>query len=340
MAVGKFAARRTRAGRSFLLAAYSAVSFPLGIAVAQSAMPPWKPTRTVELVAVNAPGGGSDRIVRMMAAILQDRKMIEAPLTVVNKPGGGGSVAYAYIQQRPGDGHSVVLASRAILTNHIAGRGPSFTELTPLPLLFGEYIAVTVRPDSPIRDGRDLIERLKQDPGALTFGIATSMGNPNHQGIAAAAKAAGLDVKKLKTVIFPSGGAATTAMLGGHIDVVPISAAFAASMARSGQVRLVALAAPQRLAGVLAEVPTWREQGYDAVVSNWRSMIGPRGMTDAQIAYWEEVLRRLTETEEWKRELDSNYWTGDYRTSAETRRFMEQDNAVVRAFLTELGLAK
>jgi putative tricarboxylic transport membrane protein len=91
---------------------------------------------------------------------------------------------------------------------------------------------------------------------------------------------------------------------------------------------------------VLAEVPTWREQGYDAVVSNWRSMIGPRGMTDMQIAYWEEVLRRLTETEEWKRELDNNYWTSDYRTSAETRRFMEQDNAVVRAFLTELGLAK
>jgi putative tricarboxylic transport membrane protein len=310
------------------------------VASGAQAQPAWKPEKAVELIAMNAPGGGSDRILRILAAIMQERRHLEVPVNVVNKPGGGGSVAYAYLNQHAGDGHYLQLASKSLLTNNIAGRGPSYTEFTPVAFLFGEYVSVTVRPDSPLKSGKEMIERLKKDPGALTFGIATSLGNPNHQGVANALKAAGVDIKKLRTVIFPSGGAASTAMMGGHVDVVPITAAFAASMVRQGQVRLLAVTAPARLTGVLADVPTWREQGYDAVVSNWRSMFGPKGMTPAQIAYWEQALLRFVESDEWKKELDNNFWRSEYMRSAETRKYMEQDNAEARAFLVELGLAK
>ncbi len=300
----------------------------------------WKPERPVELIAMNAPGGGSDRTLRIMAKILQEGRHVEVPVNVVNKPGGGGSVAYAYLNQHPGDAHYLQLASKSLLTNHIAGRGPSYSDFTPVAFLFGEYVSVTVKPDSPLRTGRDLIERMKKDPGALSFGIATSLGNPNHQAVAAALKAAGVDIRKLRTVIFPSGGAASTAMLGGHVDVVPITAAFAASMARQGQVRVLAVTAPTRLPDVLADVPTWREQGYDAVVSNWRSIFGPRGMSAPQIAYWEQALQRFVESDGWKKELGVNFWRSEYLRSAETRKFIEQDDAQARAFLSELGLAK
>ena len=313
---------------------------PLAAGGGAAAAAEWKPEKPVEIIAVNAPGGGSDRIARIMVKILQENRYVQTPVSVVNKPGGGGTVAYAYINQRPGDGHYLVLGSRSILTNHIAGLGPSYTDLTPVANLFGEYIAVTVKPDSPLRNGGDLIERVKKDPAGVSFGIATSLGNPNHQGVAAAFKAAGLDIKIMKNVIFPSGGAASTAMLGGHIDVVPISVAFAASLVRNGQVRLIAVTSPKRLPGVLADVPTWREQGYDAVVSTWRCLIGPKGMTKEQIAYWEAVFRRLIDADEWKNELESNFWTSEYMGSAETRKYMEQDNEQVKAFLTDLGMAK
>jgi putative tricarboxylic transport membrane protein len=317
-----------------------AVVFFVALAAGAQAQTAWKPERPVELIAMNAPGGGSDRTLRIMSRIMQQTQLVPVAVNVVNKPGGGGTVAYNYLNTHPGDAHYLQLASKSLLTNHIAGHGPSYTDFTPVAFLFGEYISVTVKPDSPLKSGREIIERLKKDPGALTFGIATSLGNPNHQAIATPLREAGIDIKKLKTVIFPSGGAASTAMMGGHVDIVPITAAFAASMARQGQVRVLAVTSPARLPEVLAGVPTWREQGYDVIVSNWRSMVGPKGMTGAQIAFWEQTFRRFVESDEWKKELETNFWTSEYMPSAETRKYLEQDNAQVRAFLAELGLAK
>lgn len=329
--------RAAVSNRRWIIAALFTIAALPAIAAAP---PAWRPDRAVEAIATNAPGGGGDRILRIMANVMQELRVLDVPFNVVNKPGGGGAVSYAYLNQHPGDGHYLILASKSLLTNHIVGRGPSYTEFTPVAHLFGEWIAVTVKPDSPLKNGRDLVERLKKDPAALSFGIATSIGNPNHQGVATALKAAGVDIKKMRAVIFPSGGAASTAMMGGHIDVVPITAAFAASMLRAGQVRLLAVASPQRLTGVLAEVPTWREQGFEAVVSNWRGMVGPKGMTAAQSAYWEEAMRRFSDSEEWKKELETNFWTNDYRGGAEMRKFLDEDNAQVRAFLVDIGLAK
>jgi putative tricarboxylic transport membrane protein len=333
----KYAPRLRLCRQTALLAALGGA---LALQVAAAAEPGWKPDKTIEIIATNAPGGGSDRIIRIMTKVMQQRRDLTVPIAIINKPGGGGSVSYAYLNQHPGDGHYLVLGSKAILTNNIAGRGPSFTELTPVAHLFNEYVSVTVRPDSPLKSGRDLVERLKQDPTALSFGIATSLGGPNHQAVAAALKEAGVDIRKMRKVIFPSGGAASTAMLGGHVDVVPVSAAFAASMLRNGQVRLLAVAAPKRLPGVLADVPTWREQGYDAVVSNWRLMVGPRGMTPAQIAYWESTFRRFGDSEDWRKELESNFWTHEFMGSTETTKFLERENSQARTFLVDLGLVK
>lgn len=317
---------------------------PLAILLLSGSMvfasePAWKPTKPVELVAINAPGGGSDRILRLMVKVFQEQKAMDVPVNPVNKPGGGGAVAYAYVGQQA-DGHYLVLANKSMLTNNIVGRGPSYTEFTPVANLFGEYISVTVKPDSPVKSGVDLIERLKKDVNSLSLGIATSIGNPNHQGVAVALGLAGVDIKKTRNAIFPSGGAATTALMGGHVDVAPVTAAFAASLARNGQVRVIAVTSPRRLGGALADVPTWREQGYDAVVSNWRTFFGSKKMTPAQVAYWEATFKRLSESEEWRKELAENLWLNDFLPGAEMRKQIDKDDAQMRVFLKELALTK
>lgn len=326
--------------RSWIVFALLALTPSLATTAAHAAAAEWKPVNAVELIALNAPGGGSDRILRLMQKIIQDQPGMTAPVNVVNKPGGGGNIAYSYLNQHPGNGHYLALASKSLLTNNIVGRGPSYTTLTTVAHLFNEYIAVTVTPDSPIKTGKDLVERLKKDPQAVSFGIATSIGSPNHQGVAVALNRDGIDVKKLRAVIFASGGAATTALFGGHIDVVPISVAFATSLLRNGQVRILAIAAPQRLPGDLAGVPTWREQGYDAVVSQWRGFVGPKDMTASQIAYWERAFRHLLDSPEWKKELDTNFWQADFRDSAGFRKVLDEDNAELTRFLDDIGLVK
>jgi putative tricarboxylic transport membrane protein len=309
-------------------------------AVSDVAAQEWRPVKPVEIIATNAPGGGSDRIGRIMIKIMQERKLVPTAINLVNKPGGGSAVAYNYVNQYPGNGHFLVLGSRSLLTNHIAGHGPNPADFTPVAHLFDEYIAVTVKPVSPIRSGKDLLGFMKKDPSAISFGIATSLGAPNHSGVAAPFKAAGIDIKKMKSVIFPSGGAASTALMGGHIDVVPISVAFATSLLRNGQVRLLAVTSPERLGGVLKDVPTWKEQGANVVVAQWRVLIGPKGMTPEQLAFWENTMRRLMEADDWKNEMTTNFWKANLEGSAPTRQFLQRDFQEAKAFLTELGLAK
>ncbi len=301
----------------------------------------WQPDRNVEIVINTAPGSGQDSTGRLIQKILQDRKAVPTSLSVVNKPGGGGAIAYGYLQGHAGNGHFVSIASKSLLTNHISGRSKvTYSDLTPLAILFDEYITVAVKADSPIKSGRELIDLLKKDPGALSFGVATSLGNPNHQGIAKALKVSGIDLKKTKTPVFQSGGQAITALLGGHVDAVPGSVGLMRKHLEAGTIRVIAIASPQRLGGLYANVPTWKEQGADAVVSNWRGLIGPPGMTPAQLAYWDNALKQLSQSEAWKQELDKNNWDNEYKPSAETKKYMDAEYAELKAFLTELELVK
>ncbi len=301
----------------------------------------WQPDKNVEIVINTGPGSGQDVTGRFMQKLLQDLKLVPTSSTVVNKPGGGGAIAYGYMNQHQGDGHYVAIASKSLLTNHIMGRAPvTYTHLTPLAILFEEYIAVAVKADSAIKDGRDLLARMKADPASVSFGVATSLGNPNHQGVAMALKRVGVDVRKAKNVVFQSGGNAITSLLGGHVDVVPGSVGLMQSHLQAGSIRVIAIAAPQRLTGLFAQVPTWKEQGADAIVSNWRGLIGPGGMTPAQTAYWDRATRQFTQSEAWKQELAKKNWDDEYKASAETRKYMDAEYTELKGFLTEMDLAK
>ncbi|HEX2828544.1 MAG TPA: tripartite tricarboxylate transporter substrate-binding protein [Burkholderiales bacterium] len=159
-----------------------------------------------------------------MQSVLQKLKYFDAPITVVNRAGAGSALSGLYVNKFEGNGHYVLLSGKALVVSDLMGRLPfQYTDLTPLAHLMDEYIGVAVKADSPIRSGRDLLDRLKKDPAAHSVAVATALGNANHQAVASAMKASGIDPRKARTVIFNSGGAAMTALLGGHVDVVPVS---------------------------------------------------------------------------------------------------------------------
>lgn len=301
----------------------------------------WKPTKNVEIIVGVSPGGGVDRTARTLQKILQERRLLGASSAVVNKPGGGGILAQSYLNQHAGDAHFIEVSATSLLTNNITGKTlNAWSDFTPLAMLYDEYIGFVVKAGSPLASARDLAAILRKDSSALPIGIATSAGNTNHIAAAMLTKLAGGDAKKLKIVVFGSGGESTTALLGGHVGLVVTPAATALPQVQSGALRMLAVAAPQRLAGLLGQVPTWREAGYDVVVSNWRPVMGPRGLSAEQIAYWESLLERFTQTAEWKDELAATGGVPHYMGSRELARFLDAQSIVFRGILGELGLAR
>lgn len=306
-----------------------------------SAQSGWKPERNVEIISGTAAGGAVDRANRVVQRIWQDRKIVEANTVVLNKPGGGNTVAWNYINQHAGDGHYVSIAPYTLLTNNIVGTSPmTWNDFTPISLLFNEYMTVSVRADSPIKSGADLVARLKKDPGSLSIAVASTLGNHIHIGIAKALKAAGIDIRKLKVVAFKSSGESITNVLGGHIDVVSSTTPNVVGQLQAGKIRVIAITSAQRMPGALADVPTWKEQGIDGTFSASQGAIGPRGLNAAQVAYWENAFRQLSQTEEWKKELAGSYWVSNFLSSGETAKYYAAQAAELREILVELGLAK
>jgi putative tricarboxylic transport membrane protein len=301
----------------------------------------WSPQKNVEIVVPNPPGGSNDKTARSLERIMLTNKLLQVTLSIQNKSGGGGSIAYTYVQQRAGDAHVLVVAGPAILTNHIVGSSPlRHSDLTSVASLFDDYTVFAVAANSNLKTGKDLIERLRKDPKSVTIGFSPLLGSHNHIAAGVLMKTIGGNARDLKVVAFKGSSDAVTTLLGGHIDLVTTAAGNVAPHVAAGRMRVLAITSAKRFPGAFAEVPTWKEQGADFTFGAWRSIFAPKGLTPQQLAYWEGVLRKSTEAAEWKEELEKNIWSDVFTGSAQFTKDLEQDYASMKAVLVDLGLAK
>lgn len=300
----------------------------------------WKPDRTAEIVVTAGPGGNQDLTARAIEHIWREHKIV--PSTIVrNKPGGGGAIASAYVKQHAGDPHFLLMVAPTLLTSRIMGRMDfRHDELSPVATLYDEYIFVSVKSDSPMRSGTDLIANLKSDPASARIAVASALGNHIHMGIALPMKAAGVDIRRMKVVAFKSSGQSMTALLGGHVDVAVSTLGTVLPHLEAGKVRVLGVSAPKRLGGNLAGIPTWIEQGARASFSSWRAIAAAPGVGKAQVAYWEAAMVALVRTPEWKADLARNHRESQFLSSEQTRRFLDAEYRELEAALGELGLAK
>jgi putative tricarboxylic transport membrane protein len=301
----------------------------------------WKPQQPVEVIIGSAAGSSPDTMARAIQKIWQDKRLVEVPANVVNRVGGGNTVAWNFLNTKKGDGHFLMVSNINLSAGHLTGTTPwSYRDFTSLGILFHEYIALAVVVDSPIKDGRDALTRLQKDPGSLSLGVSSVAGGANHIGPGLAFKAAGVDVKKVRTVVFDSAGKTMTALLGGHVDLAGTSITAALRQVKNGKVRVLGVTAPKRLGGDMAQFPTWREQGVDAEFSNYRGYIGPPAMTPAQVAYWEGVLARLDADEAWHAYIDQNELDRDYMNGRAAYQYLDNLDGKLRGILGDLGLLK
>jgi putative tricarboxylic transport membrane protein len=324
-----------------VILALSAALAMIAAAPSAFAQKSWKPDRPIEIIVGTDPGSGFDRTARLLQRIWQTDHLVEQPVTVVNKAGGFGAIGWAYMNQRGKSGNVVAIISPLLLTNNITGNMElSYRDVAPLALLEDEEIAFAVYNDSAIKTGKDFIDKLQHDPSSISVGVS-GIGGQNHVALALVAQAAGeIDVAKLKVISFAGSGDVTTSVMGGHVESTASPASTIAPQVQAGRLRAIGISSEQRIGGALADVPTWREQGVDAAFSNWRGVIGPKGMTPEQIQYWDGVLAKTVETQEWKDEVQRSQLTDHYLASHEAGEFLAAENDKLVGIMRKLGLAK
>ena len=325
---------------------FRAVRFSFGVALYAAAVSfacaqGWKPERGIEIVVPTTPGGSVDLSGRFLQKILQESGLVKVPITILNKPGAGGALSLVYLNQHAADAHYLAVNTPNIVANDINGRSAvHYTDVTPLATLADQYTAVAVRVDSPLKTGQDFIDRLRKDPASIAVSTPTTLGSTNHLSFALIARAAGVDVKKLKAVILGSGADAATAVLGGHVDAHVGTTSSVIKLVEAGKLRVLAIAAPHRIGAPYDKTPTWTELGFPVVLGTWRGIIGPRNLTREQVAFWNDAIGKAMKSEIWKQALRDNDWEANYLDSAGTQKLFEAEYAKYRSILTDLGLFK
>lgn len=305
------------------------------------AQPAWRPEKQVEVIVPTAPGGGNDTFARLMQKILQEQKLVATPVLVLNKSGGNQTLAANYLTQHAADPHYLLFATSSLVTNQIQGLAQyNYADFPALGLAFLDYSAFMVPANSPLKSMRDLLDRLKADTESVAFSVI-SRGGTAHAALAQAARAAGIDPRRLKIVVFKTSAEASTALMGGHIQAAVSSAAGSTPQVVAGNIRMLAIASPQRRTGALAHVPTLAEEGVPATgLTTWRGIFGAKGITGPQIGFWEDALARLFSSEEWQARMAEHNVAAPPLRGRELAKYFETQYAQTRSVLVELGLAK
>jgi putative tricarboxylic transport membrane protein len=300
----------------------------------------WRPDKTVEIIIGAAPGGANDRVARAVQRGLQEGRFADS-VVALNKPGAGQTIAFTYLASKNANPHYLGLASSSWLTT-VAGEKVSVTprDVTPIARVVNEYQVYFVRSDSFIHGVQDIIGKLKQDPGAVSFGISTAVGNPIHLSIGMLARHAGADATKLRTVVFNTGTATAAQVAGGHLDVGVQSPGSAYTLSQSGKVRLIGVAGPRRLPGELANVPTLKEQGVDVEANIFYTFFAPKGIDAAQALYWEKAIAAVMQTEQIKKDAQFNRWIIDLMGHQALPAYLDREVEIYRKTQAELGLLK
>lgn len=302
------------------------------------------PKNNITIVAPSGAGGGWDLTARAISKTMNDTKLIEKPITVENKPGGGGAVYMAeFATKEAKNDYVLMVKSPPILINNNKAEGNSpygYKDTTPLAQLTRDYGAIVVKNDSDFKTLQDVLDAMKNDPKAVTLAGGSAPGSMDHLVGVLPAFEAGIDPKAVKYVSYDGGGEAVAALLGGNADVIATDASTIATYAKSGDVRVLAVSSSERLQGELADVPTFKESGIDAEFTIWRGIFGPKEMSESAVNYWSEKIEEMVEKDEWKAELEKNGWASEYRNSKDFTTYLEEQDKVIVELLTALGMQK
>jgi len=282
-------------------------------------------------------GGGWDSTARGVGMVLRQTGLIETA-SFENISGAGGGLAIAtMIETAERRQNSLMVNSTPILVRSLSGAFPySYRDLTPIARVIGDYQALVARPDSGIENFDDVLERFRRDRRLARIAGGSVRGDLDHLAPAMMFRAAGEDPRKLIYVPYDAGGRAIAGFMTGEADLLSSGFSELLPYHRAGKLRIVAVAAPERLA-IAPEVPTIAERGIDFEFINWRGFFGPPGLSDEAADNYAAILHDMQATPEWRTLRDRNGWQDLYLDRREFVRFLLSQEEQIRKQMLELG---
>ncbi len=290
------------------------------------------------IIAPAAPGGGWDQTARSLQAVLQSEG-ISGNVQVVNVPGAGGTIGLAqFASQQNANPNALIVGGYVMVGAILTNQSPvTLADVTPIARLTGEYEAIVVPANSEIQNIGQLVEKLKADPGSVSW-AGGSAGGTDHIGAGLIAKAAGVDPTKINYIAYSGGGEALAAILGGQVTVGISSYGEFQAQVAAGTLRLLAVSSAERIEG--ADAPTLKESGLDVVLQNWRMVAAAPGLTDEQKAAVTADVEKLAKSAGWQETLKTKNWQDTYLVGAAFEEQLAKDIAATEAILKDIGLVK
>ena len=307
-----------------------------GVAAAQRDLPAAPPPAlaTLTIIAPAAPGGGWDQLAREMRLEIE-RQALAAMVQVENVPGAAGTIGLAQlINGRRGDGGALLVSGLVMVGAILWNQSPvSLTQVTPIARLTAEYEIVAVPATSSHQDMQALVRALRRNPAAVSWG-GGSAGGTDHILAGLIVAAAGVDPRRTNYIAFAGGGEAVTALIGGQVTAGISGYSEFAQHIESGRLRAIGISAPRRLAGL--DVPSLLEQGLDVQLENWRAVVAPPGLNDAQRQALTTVVERMAQSASWRATLTRLGWTDSYLAGPAFDQFLDAERVRVGRIATRL----
>ena len=288
------------------------------------------------ILAPASPGGGWDQTARAMQAALQEDGATGS-VRVVNVAGAGGTIGLAqFVNAGANRGDALLVTGLimvgAVLTNRSA---VTLEATTPIARLTGDYELLVVPADSPYDDLAAFVEAWKQDPGALAI-AGGSAGGTDHMLAGLLAARVGMDPTTINYVPHSGGGESIASILGAQVAAGINGVSELAPFVAAGRLRALAISSAERLPG--RQVPTFREQGVDLTLTNWRGVVGPPDLEDDRLAALTARIDALRQSPAWQASLARNDWIDLYLAGPAFETFLDEERARAAAVLDSIGL--
>ncbi|WP_418320104.1 tripartite tricarboxylate transporter substrate binding protein [Piscinibacter sakaiensis] len=290
----------------------------------------------VKFMVAGTPGGGFDTAARTMGKALQEAQVAKN-VTFEYKPGAGGAIGLAqFVNSNKGDPNALIVVSANTVTGILQTKAPvTLAQATPIARVFTEYNVIAVAKDSPYKNLGELIAALKKDPTSIKW-AGGSKGSVDHIGVIEMAQAVGVPADKVNYSPTGGGGETAAAVLGEHVTALSGGYPEVSKFVTAGQMRLLAVTSPTRLAGV--DVPTLKEQGVDVTTGNFRVYYGAPGITPAQQQALIDAITKATQTPFWQNAVKTNQWTATPLYGKDADSFIGSENARLEKALKLVGL--